>query len=98
MARPSLLQRVLVRLVCRNCRWPSELCLAVNIVVPRPLRCSPAGAPAAGSGSSSGLRCRKCALAFGLTDDELARRVEEELRRGRQQHISAGAVVIDTRC
>jgi hypothetical protein len=32
-----------------------------------------------------------------MTDDDLRRRVEDELRRGRGRHVLAGAVVIDCR-
>jgi hypothetical protein len=32
-----------------------------------------------------------------MTDDDLRRRVEDELRRGRGRYVLAGAVVIDCR-
>jgi hypothetical protein len=90
-------QRVLVRIICRSCRQSCELCVSVEITVPEPLRCSPSGAPAAGIGSRRGLTCPHCQCPFDMTDAELRRRVEDELRRGRGRHVRAGAVVIDCR-
>jgi Zn-dependent peptidase ImmA (M78 family) len=97
MSMPTTLRRVLVRLVCGRCRHTWQLCVPVAAAVPGPLRCSPSGSPAAGSGAPSGLLCPRCGGPCSMTDDDLRRRVEEELRRGRDRHVSTGAVVIDCR-
>ena len=91
----TTLMRTAVRLVCRRCRYAIELCVPVSAAVPGPLRCSPVGGPALGSGTSTGLRCPKCQCPCGMSDADLRRRVEDELRRGRGRHVAAGAVVIE---
>lgn len=95
MTMLAQMQRVSVRLVCRRCRYTFELCVAVSAAVPGPLRCTPAGGPAVGSGSSTGLGCPKCQCPCGMSDSDLRRRVEDELRYARGRHVTAGAVVIE---
>lgn len=97
MSMSTTLQRVTVRIICRSCRHPWELCVPVEVAVPGPLRCTPAGGPAPGAGTKAGLRCPKCDCPCDLTEAELRRRVEDELRTGRGRHVPTGAVVIDCR-
>lgn len=95
MPMPVHVQRAAVRLVCRRCRYGFDLCVPVTLTVPHKLCCPPVGGgPALGSGSAGGLRCPKCDCSRGLTDADLRRRVEDELRYGRRQS-QGKAVVLD---
>lgn len=95
MTMLAQMQRVSVRLICRRCRHMLDLCVPVEVAVAGPLRCPPGGGPAAGTGSSTGVRCPKCECPCGMTDTDLRRRVEDELRYGRGHHLTAGAVIIE---
>lgn len=95
MSAVATLRRVKVHLVCARCRHVWELCVPVSVAVPRPIRCSPGGSPAPGAGAPTGLCCPSCGGPCNMDEGDLRRRVEDELRDGRGQHVSKGAVVIE---
>lgn len=97
MAMPTTIERTRVRLICGRCRHAWELCVPVSVAVPGPIRCSPGGGPAAGSGTPTGLRCPACNGPCKISDKQLQDLVTEELRRQRGRHVAAGAVFIDLR-
>lgn len=82
-----------VRLECGGGGPPISLCVRVERGVPSKLRCTPGG-PASASNGSDG--CPRCADL--LTDGGKLREVVNGLtRRGWDDHVKAGAVVIRCR-
>lgn len=80
---------VLVRVRCNARREELTFCVRVNRGVPDELRCTPSGGGSSGGGSPL---CSDCQAL--LQGDRLSEAVQEIVRRGWSEHVSAGAVVV----
>jgi hypothetical protein len=79
---------VLTRLECRSHRESLNLCVRVDRGVPEKLRCTPSG----GLGLGGSSLCRECSdLVVG---NRLRDEVNARTRRGWDDHLKAGAVVV----
>lgn len=85
----ALVAHVLVRLRCNVSHQEFTFCVRVNRGVPEELRCKPSGG--GGSGGTAPV-CGECSSL--LQGDRLSRRVDELVRRGRSDHVKAGAVIV----